>query len=296
MVMFSGESFSRITSCSASWRGFNDNPEVDPRLYNLNWMKSIPDDTPVSAISIPGTHESLSLYGGPLATCQVWNLEKQLKMGLRYFDLHAGIWLPNQKHIYIRDSHWMFWQHTDFGEVLKIIFSFLKDHGSETGCLGVLCVNFPSADLIKNIIQLKPCNCGEAPVSESLTSGKDAKLSSESAPKPQSPSSGQDSELTPEPSPDSEPPSEPTPVPAPVPESLTSGKDAKLSSESAPKPEPLTSEQDSESTPESASASESPKSEKDFGPTAEPWPATESPTSGTYTRITSIWAGFRTDI
>uniref|UniRef100_A0A3B5A1I2 Phosphatidylinositol-specific phospholipase C X domain-containing protein n=1 Tax=Stegastes partitus TaxID=144197 RepID=A0A3B5A1I2_9TELE len=126
-----------ITSCAGSGSGFNDNPALDPRFYNTDWMKSIPDDTPVSAISIPGSHESLSLYGGPLAVCQVWTLDKQLKVGIRYFDVHAGIWLPNQKSINIRDSHWMFYQHVEFDGVLRDIFNFLNRHNRETVLLKV---------------------------------------------------------------------------------------------------------------------------------------------------------------
>ncbi|XP_062291383.1 1-phosphatidylinositol phosphodiesterase-like [Scomber scombrus] len=67
-------------------------------------MKSIPDDTPISAISIPGTHKSLSLYGGVLIQCQVWTLDQQLKVGLRYFDVHAGFKLPTDKDVIIRDA------------------------------------------------------------------------------------------------------------------------------------------------------------------------------------------------
>ncbi|XP_054462549.1 1-phosphatidylinositol phosphodiesterase-like [Anoplopoma fimbria] len=177
----------RITFCSSSWTGFNDNSILDRKFYNLNWMKDIPENTPVSAIAIPGTHESLSLHGGPLVKCQIWTLEDQLNVGIRYFDVHAGIWLPNQKHIYVQDRHWMFWQHIRLDEVLPIILDFLKDtsrikspkmfakkvnkqlynfvvqHKNSSlnqGCLGVLSMNFPSADLIQNIIQLKTCSCG----------------------------------------------------------------------------------------------------------------------------------------
>nr|XP_046274200.1 flocculation protein FLO11-like [Scatophagus argus] len=131
-----------VISCSDSKRGFNDNPDLDPQFYNKNWMKSIDDETLVSAVSIPGTHESLSLYGGPLAIGQVWKLDTQLKAGLRYFDVHAGIWLPTQKDIYIRDSHWMFWQRIQFDEVLKIIFNFLEENSSETVLLKVILHGF----------------------------------------------------------------------------------------------------------------------------------------------------------
>ncbi|XP_032391517.1 1-phosphatidylinositol phosphodiesterase-like, partial [Etheostoma spectabile] len=146
-----------ITTCSGSGTGFNDVPSLDPELYNLNWMKSIPDKTPVSAISIPGTHESLSLHGGPLAKCQVWTLKDQLNVGIRYFDVHVGIWLLTQNHIYIRDRHWMFSQHIQFDEVLGTVSDFLTVHSTETVLLKVtlrgLYKRKVEEELLKKLIQ-----------------------------------------------------------------------------------------------------------------------------------------------
>ncbi|XP_034456201.1 uncharacterized protein LOC117770658 [Hippoglossus hippoglossus] len=141
-----------INSCSGSGTGFNDDPAIDPRLYNLDWMKSVPDETLISALSIPGTHESLSLHGGPLAKCQVWTLDKQLNLGVRYFDLHVGICAASR----------LSRPKTLAQTLNKQLDNFVVQHeksSSNQGCLGVLSMNFPSADLIKNIIQLKPCNC-----------------------------------------------------------------------------------------------------------------------------------------
>ncbi|XP_068603711.1 1-phosphatidylinositol phosphodiesterase [Brachionichthys hirsutus] len=126
-----------ITLCSGSDTGFNDNPALDSQQHNLKWMASIPDGTPVSAVSIPGTHESLSLHGGPLTVSQVWDLDKQLQVGLRYFDLHAGIWVPTEKHVYIRDGRWMIWQQTQLDEVLQSMLNFLDINRSETVLLKV---------------------------------------------------------------------------------------------------------------------------------------------------------------
>lgn len=101
-------------------------------------MKSIPDETPVSAVSIPGTHGSFSLHGGPAAKCQVWNLNRQLQVGLRYFDVHAGIWMSTPKHVYIWDSHRKISQQIQLEKVLKIIFfNFLEINSSETVLLKV---------------------------------------------------------------------------------------------------------------------------------------------------------------
>ncbi|XP_034748674.1 1-phosphatidylinositol phosphodiesterase-like, partial [Etheostoma cragini] len=146
-----------ITTCSGSGTGFNDVPNLDPELYNLNWMKSIPERTSVSAISIPGTHESLTLHGGPLAKCQVWTLKDQLNVGIRYFDVHVGIWLPTQNHIYIRDRHWMFSQHIQFDEVLRTVSDFLTVHSTETVLMKVtlqgLYKRKVEEELLKKLIQ-----------------------------------------------------------------------------------------------------------------------------------------------
>uniref|UniRef100_A0A3B5KNQ6 Phosphatidylinositol-specific phospholipase C X domain-containing protein n=1 Tax=Takifugu rubripes TaxID=31033 RepID=A0A3B5KNQ6_TAKRU len=115
----------------------NDNPALAPRFYNLNWMRSIPEDVPVSAVTMPGTHQSLTEYGGPLTQRQVWNLSVQLKAGIRYLDIHVGIWIPNQQHVYVWDGWWMISQQIRMDEVLVIIFNFLELHPSETVLLNV---------------------------------------------------------------------------------------------------------------------------------------------------------------
>uniref|UniRef100_I3K7X5 Phosphatidylinositol-specific phospholipase C X domain-containing protein n=1 Tax=Oreochromis niloticus TaxID=8128 RepID=I3K7X5_ORENI len=102
---------------------FNKDPNLNERSYNLEWMKSIPEETPLSAIAIPGTHESLTLYKGLFASylqSQVWSLKDQLNVGVRYFDFH-----------------WMFWQHTELDNVFRDILDFLRDHKSETVILKV---------------------------------------------------------------------------------------------------------------------------------------------------------------
>uniref|UniRef100_A0A667ZEM7 Phosphatidylinositol-specific phospholipase C X domain-containing protein n=1 Tax=Myripristis murdjan TaxID=586833 RepID=A0A667ZEM7_9TELE len=143
------------TSCSGSAIGFNDDPGLQESDYNLNWMESIPDDTPLSAISIPGTHESLTLYGGPLIRCQAWTLDKQLKVGLRYFDVHAGNWFVGQKSVdIVSDSRWMFRQYITFEEVLEIILDFLKVHDSETVLLRVKLHGLYQKKIAKMIIKL----------------------------------------------------------------------------------------------------------------------------------------------
>uniref|UniRef100_A0A3B4AQ73 Phosphatidylinositol-specific phospholipase C X domain-containing protein n=1 Tax=Periophthalmus magnuspinnatus TaxID=409849 RepID=A0A3B4AQ73_9GOBI len=110
---------------------FNDKKHLDSSSFNLKWMSSVPDDVLLSGITIPGTHESLSRFGGVLAVCQVWTLEEQLKAGVRYLDIYVGIWQPGQKTAQVRDSHWKFKQHMTLDEVFEIVLKYLQDYPSE---------------------------------------------------------------------------------------------------------------------------------------------------------------------
>ncbi|BCK28020.1 hypothetical protein FG135_09065 [Vibrio cholerae] len=53
---------------------------------NREWMKLLPDEVKISALSIPGTNSSLSRYGGDIPAKQTLSLDSQLDMGIRFFD------------------------------------------------------------------------------------------------------------------------------------------------------------------------------------------------------------------
>ncbi|KAG7271396.1 hypothetical protein CRUP_019941 [Coryphaenoides rupestris] len=119
-----------FTSCSET--GFNDDLDLNKGSYNLNWMESIPDDTPISMLSIPGTHESLTLHGGFHMTCQVWPFDTQLKAGVRFFDVHVGNWFITHQSVDVRDGFWMLWQKMQLEDVVNIATDFLETYTSET--------------------------------------------------------------------------------------------------------------------------------------------------------------------
>ena len=56
-------------------------------------MAFIDDEESIAHLSIPGTHDTMALYGGDIAECQDWSLPKQLNEGIRYV-LSAGLSLP----------------------------------------------------------------------------------------------------------------------------------------------------------------------------------------------------------
>jgi len=57
-----------------------------------NWMSNIPDNTPLRRLAIPGTHDAAtsSILTTTLGKDQMFTLEEQLDMGVRYFDLRIG--------------------------------------------------------------------------------------------------------------------------------------------------------------------------------------------------------------
>lgn len=54
---------------------------------NVAWMKSLHDTLPVCKVSIPGTHDSGTVKGGPMLKTQSTNIPAQLQQGIRAFDI-----------------------------------------------------------------------------------------------------------------------------------------------------------------------------------------------------------------
>ncbi|XP_077984543.1 1-phosphatidylinositol phosphodiesterase-like [Glandiceps talaboti] len=91
-----------------------------------NWMESLPDETLISDLSIPGTHGSISCYGMH-NECQHWPLYSQLKAGVRFIDIgcrHYG-----RRFTFHEGTNY---QNTMFEPVCEEVAEFLKEHSSET--------------------------------------------------------------------------------------------------------------------------------------------------------------------
>ncbi|KAL8938754.1 MAG: hypothetical protein Q9211_003060 [Gyalolechia sp. 1 TL-2023] len=58
--------------------------------YLSSWMRSLRDDTPLSALSIPGTHNSPTCHRAlPSVRCQATSPPEQLDNGVRFFDVRV---------------------------------------------------------------------------------------------------------------------------------------------------------------------------------------------------------------
>ena len=102
------------------------------------WMEALPDTLPLSAISIPGTHNSHTYYKAlPSVKCQSVDIETQLENGIRFLDIrgqptHASD--PGKKHMYL--VHGAFPISLTgpkyLGPILETCYAFLAAHPSET--------------------------------------------------------------------------------------------------------------------------------------------------------------------
>jgi 1-phosphatidylinositol phosphodiesterase len=63
--------------------------EKTTKNSNENWMRSVDGSKKLNELSIPGTHDSLSLYGGDAVEAQSMDLNNQLKAGIRFFDVRC---------------------------------------------------------------------------------------------------------------------------------------------------------------------------------------------------------------
>ncbi|KAJ7183866.1 1-phosphatidylinositol phosphodiesterase [Mycena filopes] len=100
---------------------------------NPDWMLKVPDATSLASISIPGTHESMALFGGDLTQCQenfgasADTLTAQLNAGIRFFDIRLRVESDDKFTVH----HGAVYQNANFDDVLDKIDAFLGAHPAE---------------------------------------------------------------------------------------------------------------------------------------------------------------------
>lgn len=92
-----------------------------------SWMGDISDDVVVTALSIPGTHDS-GCIDGPVGFAKTQNadLAEQLTAGIRFLDIRLAHY-QNDLHVH----HDVIYMGKDYKDVLKICVDFLAEHPSE---------------------------------------------------------------------------------------------------------------------------------------------------------------------
>ena len=91
------------------------------------WMTSLNDNINLTELSIPGTHDTASLYGGDLVETQSMSIPEQLKAGIRFFDIRCRV-INNALTIH----HGRFYQNITFKGGLQHVNNFLKKNPGET--------------------------------------------------------------------------------------------------------------------------------------------------------------------
>lgn len=96
-------------------------------VERAHWMKALPDDAELSALTIPGTHDTCARLGGPAAECQTMGLRSQLNAGIRFIDIRC-----NDENDELRIYHGIVSQNLDFATgVRDVCEAFLRDNPSE---------------------------------------------------------------------------------------------------------------------------------------------------------------------
>lgn len=113
---------------AACYHGFNSPFSFDAhQAHHPSWMGSLRNDTLLTSLSVPGTHDTMTYQiGSEVLQCQNWNLTLQLASGIRYFDIRARL-RDNQLHIYHGDGDTGF----SYQDVLVEMFAFLATNPTE---------------------------------------------------------------------------------------------------------------------------------------------------------------------
>eukprot|EP00980_Cylindrotheca_fusiformis_P011104 scaffold2553_cov138-Cylindrotheca_fusiformis.AAC.12 len=92
------------------------------------WMSLLDDDVPLSSISIPGSHDAGSRYGGMYVATQSWTLIDQLRSGIRYLDIRCR---REAGRCRLSIYHGFVYQRIDMDDVLQTVQCFLQQHPTE---------------------------------------------------------------------------------------------------------------------------------------------------------------------
>ena len=124
------------------------NDSNTPLIHNMNWMKDIPDETKISEMTIPGTHDSCALFGICCARTQTWTLVEQMKAGIRYFDIRL-----RRINDTLRAYHAFVDQKETFDRILAYTFDFLEKNPTET-ILMEICSEYEPKNCTKSFVDL----------------------------------------------------------------------------------------------------------------------------------------------
>lgn len=102
-------------------------------IAHSSWMRDIPDHARVTALSIPGTHDTCSVDGLlGFGKTQNLDLADQLNAGIRFLDIRLSHYRDN---LYVH--HDVVHMGKSYADVLDICSNFLSEHPSESILMSV---------------------------------------------------------------------------------------------------------------------------------------------------------------
>lgn len=122
---------------AASWSagalaedGYWHNESADG-VSRTDWMAELPDSIRLSEMTLGGTHDSGALYGGEKFQTQSMDLNTQLQVGIRAFDIRLGRNVAPCVGPQLWVVHAESCQRQTFAEVLSTMTRFLREHPRE---------------------------------------------------------------------------------------------------------------------------------------------------------------------
>ncbi|MFC6081732.1 phosphatidylinositol-specific phospholipase C domain-containing protein [Sphaerisporangium aureirubrum] len=112
-----------------------------------DWMAQVPEHTSLAELSVPGTHDTLAVYGGDAVETQEnheqngqpggKSLAFQLGAGIRAIDIRVRIVPDENDNAKFAVHHGAQYLHANFDDVIREMSTFLAAHPSETILLNV---------------------------------------------------------------------------------------------------------------------------------------------------------------
>ncbi|KIO20214.1 hypothetical protein M407DRAFT_16011 [Tulasnella calospora MUT 4182] len=96
-----------------------------------SYLKDIPDSVHLSNLLLPGTHDSMAIYGFPFAQCQRQPLLTQLRAGIRVIDIRLAIVNGTT----LTSYHGVINQKTLFSDILATLYAFLQSEEGKSECV-----------------------------------------------------------------------------------------------------------------------------------------------------------------
>lgn len=117
-----------LSSESTCYRGYDSRFSFNvDEADHASWMSRIPDETNLTSLSIPGTHDTLTFdIADEVYQCQNHDLGTQLRGGVRYLDIRGR--LVNDT---IQIYHASRFTGHNFTDVLLTVFAFLEENPDE---------------------------------------------------------------------------------------------------------------------------------------------------------------------